>query len=196
MVKRKVKTPRIRCFVGVVFPLYENIRPLLRDLESLGSEPGHDLRIAPLENLHVTLKFIGAVEQDQIALVDSILRSKSSTQHPVQLQCQRTGLFKNSLWIGVKENDYLKQVVAEIDEALTFLGIPSQTRRFVPHITLARFNSSLKQKATRLQHQYAETQWGEFTFDRYQLFKSDTLADGARYTILNEYLLSAWGPSG
>lgn len=187
--KRKSKIPKTRSFVGIAFPLYEYFRPLIADLEKLATEPHHKLRIAPPENLHITVKFIGTVEQDQIRQLDSILCNKSAKQHPVLLQCHGIGFFKNSLWISIKQNDYLKQLVTEIDDAFTFLGISKESKDFVPHITLARFDSSLRQSAFGLQQKYADKDWGEFKVDRYQLFKSETLAKGARYTVLNEYLL-------
>jgi 2'-5' RNA ligase len=54
------------------------------------------------------------------------------------------GFFPNAkrprvLWCGVEATDNLAQLAADIDRALDSVGIPSEERALVPHLTLARF---------------------------------------------------------
>lgn len=186
-------TPAVlRCFVAIALPLAETARPLIHMLEGLASNEKFRLRVAPPENLHITLKFIGNVDADQVGLVDSILRNRSSRQTTLHLNCHGIGFFNNSLHMGIEENDALSEFAATLNEALSFLGYTIESARFSPHITLARFRPSARPELTAaLAETYHNTQWGDLTVESIQLFRSETLAKGARYTSIGHYPLLA-----
>lgn len=185
-------TAVLRCFVAIASPLAETARPLVHELESLASNEKFRLRIASPENLHITLKFIGNVDADQIGLVDSILRNQSSKQTTLYLRCRGIGFFNNSLHMGIEENDALSEFATTLNETLTFLGYPIESARFSPHITLARFRASARPELTAaLAEACRNKQWGDLTVDSIQLFRSETLSEGARYTSIGSYPLLA-----
>lgn len=185
-------TAALRCFVAISSPLAEAARPLINELESLAGNERFRLRIAPPENLHITLKFIGNVDADQVGLVDSILRNRSSRQATLHLNCRGIGFFNNSLHMRIEEDDALSELATNLNEALAFLGYPVENAKFFPHITLARFRPSARPELTALlAENYRNQQWGDLTVESIQLFRSETLPEGARYTSIGNYELLA-----
>jgi len=182
----------LRCFIAIASPLAEAARPLIHELESLASYEKFRLRIAPPENLHITLKFIGSVAIDQTGLLDSVLRNQSTKQATLHLNCRGIGFFDNSLYIGIGENDALSKFTTSLNEAFTFLGYPIQSAKFLPHITLARFRPSARRELTALLAEaYRDSEWGDLTVESIQLFSSETLSEGAKYTSIGNYPLLA-----
>ena len=93
-------TTTLRCFIAIASPLTEAARPLISELERLVSSEKLRLRIAPPENLHITLKFVGSVDTDQAGLLDSILLNQSIKQAPLYLNCRGIEFFSNSLYMA------------------------------------------------------------------------------------------------
>ncbi len=145
------------------------------------------MRISPPENLHITLKFLGSVEQENIKFVQAAIAEIGNTHQRFKLRSTGLGFFKNSLWIGIEENDYLEQLVASMSQAFVAQSYIDDPRAFVPHVTLARFDHRAKTALAKLAETYADHNWGEFEVEQLHLYKSETLEEGARYTILNSY---------
>jgi len=179
----------LRCFVAIASPLAEAARPLIDELESVARNGKFRLRIVPAENFHITLKFLGNVQTDQIGLLDSILRNQSANQARLQLTCRGIGFFSNSLYMGIERNDPLNQLAAKLNEAFTFLGYPRETIEFLPHITLARFPNKARTELSTSLQAYRNREWGKLSIESVQLFNSETLAEGARYSCIGNYPL-------
>ena len=101
----------------------------------------HDLKKAdvrgnyvPLQNLHLTLAFIGETkEAETIKDALSTVRFKS-----FKLALSEMGTFGDLLWIGMKGNQGLSGAAKAVRDALDAAGIDYDRRKFVPHITLVR----------------------------------------------------------
>ena len=88
----------------------------------------------PMQNLHMTLAFIGESNQvDEIRQVmDSIPLEKA------RLSFSEFGWFKDLMWIGIKGNQKIKKYVADLRKALKDASIPCDTEKFEPHVTILR----------------------------------------------------------
>jgi len=184
-------TTTLRCFVAIASPLTEAAWPLVDELEGFASNEEFRLRLVPTGNLHITLKFVGSVDTDQVGLLDSILRNQSAKQAALNLKFRGIGFFKNSLYMGIEENDALNQFVSNLNEAFTFLGYPIEEMKFLPHITLARFQAGGRSELTARLEAYCNKAWGNLIVESFQLFRSETLPEGARYTPIRNYPLLA-----
>ena len=106
-------------------------------LQTLQPEPGKYIRLVKPERMHLTLNFVGDAEAERVA--DALQVVKNS---PVRLSMDRMGVFKSSagevLWVGVRKNRKLEDLQKKIADSLHRADIPSDTRPFLPHITLAR----------------------------------------------------------
>lgn len=91
------------------------------------------------ENLHLTLAFLGELPEDRIPDIKAAM--DSVTVPEMRLIFSDVGCFRNDSelwWIGIKENKALTALQKELTAALKARGFKLESRRFVPHITLAR----------------------------------------------------------
>lgn len=108
----------------------------MHDLKKQGVEGNY----VPAQNLHMTLAFIG--EYDDPSKVKEVIRRVPLPEF--RLTLSEKGNFGNILWAGVKGNQKLKTYVKDLRAALSAEGIPFDTEKFVPHITLIRKVSAKK----------------------------------------------------
>jgi 2'-5' RNA ligase len=133
----------VRLFVALDFP--DAVRQALRELIARLKPACHGAKWARPEAMHITLKFIGEVDAEKLEPIRSALAPVHSTE-PVDMQFRGLGFFPNErrprvLWCGVEASPNLAELAASVERALVPLGIPAESRDFVPHLTLARFNA-------------------------------------------------------
>ena len=92
-------------------------------------------RFSLMENLHLTLVFIGETERAE--------EIKSAINEidfpPFDIKIEGTGIFeKGILWAGTEKNENLENLQKKVQKKLEELGFEFEEREFVPHITLAR----------------------------------------------------------
>lgn len=100
------------------------------------------LRWTPADQLHLTLRFIGEVDGDtaeDVAVALSSLRFA-----PFELRLKGVGQFHHkrsgALWAGITAREPVAALASRIDRAMISVGVPPETRAFVPHVTLARWS--------------------------------------------------------
>lgn len=127
----------LRLFVGIEFP------PELKLQLSLLCSGIPKARWVDPGNLHLTLRFIGEISEDLAADVDDALIQLRARRFMLQLA--GTGVFggerPRSLWVGVERHPDLLGLRDKIEQALTRIGLPPETRKFAPHVTLARLQN-------------------------------------------------------
>ncbi len=126
----------LRLFVGIGFPPELKLR-----LSLLCSGIGGAKWVDP-GNLHLTLRFIGEIGEDQAADADDALQKVRA--RPFDLQLAGTGVFGDrprALWVGVERSPELVALRDRIEQALIRAGLPPEPRKFSPHVTLARLRN-------------------------------------------------------
>jgi 2'-5' RNA ligase len=186
---RKEKPDSLRCFFGLAFPLHEALGSLQQNLQELSVAGTAGLRIAPAANLHVTLKFLGSIKQQQLSELELLASSICTKASTLKLQCRGTGLFKNSLWVGIEQDEALRKLAANFDLAAQGVGIARELRDYQPHVTVARFRPGARDSLKPLLEKYSDKHWGEFECREVHLYLSETLQEGARYSILRSFSL-------
>ncbi|HEY7990099.1 MAG TPA: RNA 2',3'-cyclic phosphodiesterase [Stellaceae bacterium] len=92
-------------------------------------------------NYHITLRFIGEVNEGLAADIDAALARIEAPRFDVALA--GIGTFGiRQLWVGVERNDALIRLRDKIESALVRLGLEPEGRRFQPHVTLARLKGN------------------------------------------------------
>ena len=96
------------------------------------------------EQMHLTLRFIGDVDDSGLEFIQSALQKIQSPSFDTHLE--GVGQFppKGSprvLWVGLKSPPALNTLQRQINASITSLGLPPEDHPFSPHITLARFKS-------------------------------------------------------
>lgn len=122
----------MRVFVAVTISeeLKKTITGTLHDLKKQGIKGSY----VPLQNLHLTLTFIGETrEPEKIKEALQTVKYK-----PFRLSLSEMGTFGDLLWIGMKGKQGLTGVVRDVRKALDDAGIAYDSQKFVPHITVIR----------------------------------------------------------
>ena len=88
----------------------------------------------PLQNLHLTLAFIG--ETDDPGAVKEAM--KNIRWKPFKLSLSEMGTFGDLLWVGMKGNQGLSAAAKSVREALEAAGINYDRKKFTPHVTIVR----------------------------------------------------------
>lgn len=187
----KQTTPKaLRCFIGIKFPLLQQIAPLVKALEKPATDSLLKVRITHPKNLHLTLRFLGTINQAQEAALSAVLSTVAGQHNRFNLSCSGVGFFKDSLWLGIQPNNALSDLVSTLNESVTAIGLRPESKTYTPHITVARFGPLGKPKLEEVAARFENTQWGEIHVNKFHLYKSETLPEGAMYYILNKYDLT------
>lgn len=109
------------------------------------------------ENIHLTVKFIGEVQQKEIPMIKRIMDDASRLHDPFPLEFSGLGVFKTGgdhiVWIGIKSSDPLIEVCKYVNAALFAKGLKGDNKPFKPHITLGRevvFNTSAEDMKSKI----------------------------------------------
>lgn len=126
----------IRLFVALDLP--EEIKKTLR--HSCPDLPGG--RWVPDTQIHLTIRFIGGVDNNLFHGIHEKLNTIRAK--PITMALNEFGFFPSRkrarvLWVGIEKNTSLTELHTRVESALTSLGLEPENRKFVPHITLARF---------------------------------------------------------
>jgi len=163
----------MRLFVAVLLSdeMKKTITGTMHGMKKTGIKGSY----APIQNLHLTLAFIGNVtsaEPDKEALQNIKIK-------PFKLSLSELGCFGDLLWAGIKGNQGLSAAVKSVRDALDASGIDYDKQKFVPHITLVRkMNGNWKQ---------IPAPKGDMTVKKISLMKSE-VKDGRRvYTEIASF---------
>jgi len=177
----------MRLFVGVDLPwsLREPLAALSRGL------PG--ARWVPVENLHMTLRFIGEVTPDMAEEVDLALQVLRGRRFLLQFSgigtVSRNGR-ELALWVGAERNPALEHLQAKIETAMQRAGLPAERRRFLPHVTIARLEHTVEHKLAAYVQSHNLFRAGPVEIDAVTLFSSQLGKEASVYTAEIAYPLA------
>ena len=175
----------MRLFIAIELPaeLDEKINEVKKKLDT-GSA-----KITLTKDNHLTLKFLGEVEDDKVDALKEALKKVEFGSYKTKLD--KTGVFPNEnnirvIWIGVKPEKETIELKKKIDDALKELNFKDDFE-YKPHITLARVKfvkdkEKLKQLLGKL-----EFEDSEFEVKEFKLIKSELTPDGPEYTNLEAF---------
>ncbi len=130
---------RVRLFVGAPVPGADALQALAADLKA--HHP--DARLVPDGSWHVTLRFLGEVADEDANQVAASLRDALSSATAVPVSMVGVGAFPKPsaarvAWAAM-DAPGLDRIASAVVDATRAFGQPPDRRRFVPHVTLARF---------------------------------------------------------
>lgn len=182
----------MRCFIAI--PLPDEIHHQLSKIQLELKETGADAKWVEAGNVHLTLKFLGDVQESKIKTISQKLK-KIANKHTLFETCigklRAFPTLSNSrvVWIGLNKNEKkINNLQKEIEESLQSLGFEKEMRPFHPHLTLGRVRSkkniqNLVEKIKTL----PLPQFKPITIDKIILFQSILKPQGAEYTALDEF---------
>jgi len=179
----------MRTFIAI--ELSDGVRRELARLQDELRASGADVKWAKPENIHLTLKFLGNVDEDKIGGIKTVLDEIASTLLTFEISLFKTGAFPslNSprvIWVGIDKGCAETEKCASfIEERLEKIGFPKEERPFSAHLTLGRTRSpknkaSLTEKLSTLSVEPASCPVKGIT-----LFQSTLTPKGPIYTLLH-----------
>ena len=136
------------------------------------------------ENLHLTLHFLGEIDE---AVKDKLcMRLGPSTVTPFDLEIADTGWWRGArvAWLApLTASEELTDLVAELAAFLDTIGLPTDEHSYRPHVTVAR----KVRRAPRVSGSI-DVHW---RVEDFVLVASQTEPSGVRYEVLNRWPLGA-----
>ncbi|HUG45078.1 MAG TPA: RNA 2',3'-cyclic phosphodiesterase [Sphingomicrobium sp.] len=173
--------------------LFVAIRPpgQIRDLLIDAMDENPALGWVGDDNLHLTLRFVGNVEQplaNDLAIVLERIRFPA-----FDLEIRGTGRFDRrgggALWAGVEPRKRVIELAAKVERACQSAGLEPERRAFHPHITLARYHRRNAEAARDFERRQADLASPPFRVVRFTLFESHLSRHGAHYEEIASYRL-------
>jgi 2'-5' RNA ligase len=184
----------MRTFIAIELP--QEIKDKLAELQALLKQAGADVKWVNPKNIHITLKFLGEIDEDISAKIAGIIEdtAKKIQQFPISLSS--LGAFPKIesarvIWIGIDKGDKeTGRLAKELEERIEKLGIPKEERPFSSHITIGRVRGMLNKdklaKALKELEAYFSGKNIEFKVTKITLFKSTLGSSGPAYEALKE----------
>jgi len=186
----------MRAFIAIDLPGW--IRDRLREVQDkLKGNQGGNISWSRPDGIHLTIKFLGDVEEGKIKEIGKVLERIAEGITPFRLLVEGVGAFPTIssprvIWVGVKtEGENLLVLQKGLEEGLAQLGFEKETRPFQPHLTLGRIRY-LEDKKGLVESYRAlgDIKLGGFLVEGIILFKSELKPTGAVYTKLKEVRLN------
>ncbi len=188
----------IRSFVAIELgePLREKVARL-RESSGLGLEP---LRWVDAKNVHLTLKFLGDVEEDIVPGVLERLGEACGDVAPFDMTLSGLGSFPPGrpprvVWVGVAEEggaENVRRLASRIDKSLEPLGFERERAEARPHVTLARAKDGARRVS--LERASATGVVGSARVESVALKASRLTPSGPVYSTLGEVPLGGARP--
>ena len=131
----------MRTFLAIEVP--ENVRKVIHDLTQVEAKKELPIKWVAFENLHITLKFLGEIDEDKRVEIKPAIVEVGQRHSPFNLELEGLGCFPNPrnprvIWVGVKQGgDVLCAMAADVEKELARFGFEEETR-FHPHLTIGR----------------------------------------------------------
>lgn len=147
------------------------------------------------ENVHLTMKFFGNVDQAQVPMISAAAERVVKEFSPVEVEVEKTGVFPRPsrpqvLWIGVNDSSgALAKLQQRLEDEFAREEFPKEDRAFRPHLTIARIRRP--QNADRLAQIHLASEFSAVAvrFDQLILFRSELSSKGSKYTAISRHRL-------
>lgn len=146
------------------------------------------------EKLHLTLRFIGNCEEEELPKVIDAARSAAESIRPFTIKIVGTGVFPNKrkarvLWLGIDDKTDQMTKAVNIFDTIYDLDPQSDREVFSPHLTIARIKDRVRGKELVNQHLNSNFEPAEFDVLEIVVYESQLLSAGSVYSVVSRYPL-------
>ncbi len=183
----------IRAFIAVDLSpeILQRLEDVAGQLKQRLSEV--QIRWVPVENIHLTLKFLGDVSLTNLEVLKRILLAEASNHSPFEMSVGELGAFPSLhrprvIWVGVTAPAGLNTLQHSIESETARLGYQRENRGFSPHLTLGRVSRNAPSRDARqigeVMDSFKVGFLGATRVSEVHLYRSDLQPGGAVYTRL------------
>jgi 2'-5' RNA ligase len=185
--------PSIRSFIAIETPpeVKADIAKVQEGLRTTNA----DVRWESIEKFHITLKFLGNVEEPKLNLLADRLQEALGAFAAFNMTYQGVGCFPNQhhprvIWIGAENEDgSLTRIQETTEEVAEQMGFQREERQFHAHITIGRVKGPKNLKALVSDLGNASFSPHVAIIKDVLLVKSDLKPTGSVYSVLRTYQL-------
>ena len=180
----------VRLFTALEIPA------LQRQQLALLRSPLPGARWLDADDLHITLRFVGDIDNDRArAFVDALARVDAD---PFEVRVAGLGAFggkePRSLWAKVDGGEALEALARANERAARAAGLPPETRSYKPHITLTRLRNTRPDVVARFLQHNGSFRLEPFIAERFVLMSSRPQVGGGPYVV--EEVFPMWEGAG
>jgi len=132
----------------------------------------------PRENLHMTLRFFGEVQEPVADEIDAALGEVALRNRPMDITLKAAGTFggadPHTLWVGAAANPALEKLAGDCERAARRCGLKPEPRKFTPHVTLAYLSGADLARVHAFESRLGLFQTEPFRADAIGLYSSFT----------------------
>ena len=171
----------IRAFIAVEVEAFPDIRAFMRDLKGTKAR----IKTVEPENLHITLKFLGDIEERKAEELADALESIETP--PLSFDIRSAGAFPDIrnpkvIWAGIEEDGSLSSLQKEVEEICASLGFERDKRRFSPHLTVGRVKDRNTKGIRPVVERYSDVHFGTVDVREIKLKRSVLTPQGPIYS--------------
>jgi 2'-5' RNA ligase len=187
----------MRCFIAITTSeqIRKSLAKLQNELRGKADVRKGDVKWVNPDTIHLTLKFLGEIKDEQAVEVCNITRDVAGRHQSFEVEVEQVGHFGGAsarvLWVGAGQNcNDLLRLQEDLEEQLDLAGWPKEGRKFSAHLTLCRVrNSSAGSKLAQLIQPYKDFKLGTIPADSVCVYQSQLTPEGPIYTVLGNYRL-------
>ncbi len=155
------------------------------------------IKIVPPENFHITMKFLGELNDKTAAMIASSFAKIRLNENEIPFSIKGLGMFRNDsggvIWAGIESDMKLLKNIQRVIEAFTkSFGFEKENRNFVPHISLGRLKTGAKLPEEIISYlkENSNTFYADGIFNRAVLYESKLQPAGAVYKEISSIHLN------
>jgi 2'-5' RNA ligase len=130
---------KFRAFISFDIGTREELVRVLDELRGTKAS----LKLVRPELMHVTIKFLGDIDESRVPDIEAAMRRAVDGVHPFTVRLRGLGAFPSArkarvVWVGMEGTDPLAGIASRLEAELAAMGFEPERRGFSPHLTLAR----------------------------------------------------------
>jgi RNA 2',3'-cyclic 3'-phosphodiesterase len=181
----------MRVFISLEIP--EHIRArIFHEIGILKQQGLVSGKFVEKDNLHLTLKFLGDLTEEQITSIEKKLSEIKFNK--INCSLSNFGIFPNReyikvLWIGLKPEKNFENLFSVVDEKLSEIGFSKDDKKFIPHITLARVKQIKDKDLFLNKFENLKIPSEKILLTKISLIKSELYPKGSVYKVIKSFYL-------
>lgn len=187
----------MRVFIAIEIDkvIKDDLADLQREIRGKADLQKGDAKWVEPEDMHLTLKFLGEINDAQLVDVCKITKEVVDKHKRFDIEIGGVGSFGGQsarvLWVGAgSESKDLLDLQEDIETQLAFAGWSEENRKFEGHLTLCRIkNFQAGIKLTQIAKEYEKYNLDTVPVDSVCIFQSELTQQGPVYTLLGKYNL-------
>lgn len=171
----------------------KNVVEQIKKIQNELALPNTRINFVAPENLHLTMKFLGNIDESIIPELEKVTKKISFKNFEIELigmGCLPSFSYINAIYVGITKGfEQLKSISKELNGLSNQFNFKNETRPFRAHLTIGRLkNVGDKNQLISIIKSYEKHKFGNVSINNFKLKRSELTPDGPIYTTLFEVM--------